>query len=309
MFCWTTLPVKRHNGFTLVELLVVVAIIAILVALLLPAVQAARDAARRTQNTNNLKQIGLALQNYEDVVRVYPPLRLLPADVYSVSWAFSLLPFLEQQAMFDAHIYNRRCDAYVNRRSQRTSISVFVNPMRRDPVSDRPFDNDGLPPVVRTGGACGDYAGNRGWIVTGGGQTAAWPPVFDPTIHGPLVDFVAVKQTWVKDGLSNTLAVGDRWIPPPGVRAPGHPLDTAFYSDTAFFSGDSPYLVGRGSEGGFPIGANDPSGDKFGAPYGDMTAFVFLDGHVSWLSHSMSLEVYKFLSIVADGTVISANQF
>ena len=93
----------RRRAFTLIELLVVIAIIAILIALLVPAVQKAREAAARTQCLNNLKQIGLALHNYESVAKNYPPAGIYPvaqtaSDVYSVQ--ARLLPFLEQGALY-----------------------------------------------------------------------------------------------------------------------------------------------------------------------------------------------------------------
>src|SRR5882724_8126652 len=92
-----------RRAFTLVELLVVIAIIGVLVALLLPAVQAAREAARRTQCTNNLKQIGLAVHNYELSFRAFPPAALYPiaslsADTYSVH--ARILPYLDQNNVF-----------------------------------------------------------------------------------------------------------------------------------------------------------------------------------------------------------------
>jgi prepilin-type N-terminal cleavage/methylation domain-containing protein/prepilin-type processing-associated H-X9-DG protein len=95
---------SRHRGFTLVELLVVIAIIGILVALLLPAIQAAREAARRTQCNNNLKQLGIAFQNYHDVHKMFPRFayRNGQGDYWRGYSAFAqILPFMEQQAIFD----------------------------------------------------------------------------------------------------------------------------------------------------------------------------------------------------------------
>ncbi len=91
---------RRTRGFTLIELLVVIAIIAILIALLLPAVQQAREAARRTQCKNNLKQIGIGMHNYHDTYRSFP------AGRYNCcwgTWQVALLPYLEQKNMFDLY--------------------------------------------------------------------------------------------------------------------------------------------------------------------------------------------------------------
>jgi prepilin-type N-terminal cleavage/methylation domain-containing protein len=94
--------VKRRFAFTLVELLVVIAIIGILVALLLPAIQAAREAARRSQCGNNLKQLGLALQNYHDNYKALPMGARRPSvNSWGASFYVSLLPYVEQRAMFD----------------------------------------------------------------------------------------------------------------------------------------------------------------------------------------------------------------
>ncbi|HVX62311.1 MAG TPA: DUF1559 domain-containing protein [Pirellulales bacterium] len=92
----------RTTAFTLVELLVVIAIIGILIALLLPAVQAAREAARRSQCTNNIKQICLALQNYHDVVKCFPPGQCGPSQSnYRVSAFVPLCPYMEQQSLYN----------------------------------------------------------------------------------------------------------------------------------------------------------------------------------------------------------------
>ncbi|TVS20773.1 MAG: DUF1559 domain-containing protein, partial [Planctomycetaceae bacterium] len=87
--------IYRRRGFTLVELLVVIAIIGVLVALLLPAVQAAREAARRSQCSNNLKQIGLAMHNYADVHKAFPPAAMTVGQHSATAFVF-ILPFIEQ---------------------------------------------------------------------------------------------------------------------------------------------------------------------------------------------------------------------
>ncbi len=92
----------RHRGFTLIELLVVIAIIAVLIALLLPAVQQAREAARRTQCKNNLKQLGLGLHNYHDTLLVFPPRKVGTDSNRRMSGFYGLLPYLEQGALYNA---------------------------------------------------------------------------------------------------------------------------------------------------------------------------------------------------------------
>src|SRR5690349_6909248 len=94
---------RRHQGFTLVELLVVIAIIGILVALLLPAIQSAREAARRSQCVNNMKQLGIAMANYHDVRKK------LPIGSWSCcwgTWQMSILPFIEEQQLFDQYLWS-----------------------------------------------------------------------------------------------------------------------------------------------------------------------------------------------------------
>jgi prepilin-type N-terminal cleavage/methylation domain-containing protein len=141
---------RRLKGFTLVELLVAIAIIAILMALLLPAVQAAREVARRTTCKNNMKQIGLALHNYESVHRILPPSSTSRIDFgvwstnatsYSLqSWAGMLLPFLEQGTVMAQVNYDVSALDPLNKKAAAQVIAVYRCPSYTGPdYSSSPF--------------------------------------------------------------------------------------------------------------------------------------------------------------------------
>ncbi len=134
-----------RTGFTLVELLVVIAIIGVLVALLLPAVQAAREAARRMQCGNNLKQLALAMHNYHDVHQNFPannPLVVRPQDglrYVQGPWNLAILPFVEQSTLFDAWNHNLGFGEGNNRNLVRTALPFFHCPSTPNPqVADFP---------------------------------------------------------------------------------------------------------------------------------------------------------------------------
>ena len=118
-----------RRAFTLVELLVVIAIIGVLVALLLPAVQAAREAARRSQCQNHLKQIGLAVHNFEDIYKTLPHSRY--DDRYT--WAVEILPFVEQKSLYDQWDLTKNYYKQ-NAVARMTTVPVYFCPSRRSQI-------------------------------------------------------------------------------------------------------------------------------------------------------------------------------
>ena len=277
---------SRH-GFTLVELLVVIAIIGVLVALLLPAVQAARESARRAQCLNQLKQVGLAIQNFEQSKKVLPTGRN-GRDQFSVSWAYFLLPYVEQQNIFDAYDPNSRVDSPANARAMRAPIQVYTCPSRRSPAADRDFDNDDDTPLVLGAATAGDYAANAGLEENTGMEDSDFiQGAIDLTIAGPMFSGSKILLRQVTDGLSQTIAVGERHIPPVDPDWGGDKIHFR-QGDNCFLAGDSIKTILRGTEDGLASGWQDDDDDKFGSAHPQVTLFVFLDGHTEAISNDRS---------------------
>ena len=145
---------RPRKGFTLIELLVVIAIIAILIALLLPAVQQAREAARRTQCKNNLKQIGLALHHYHDVQRQLPSGWVAsggPEGEPGWAWGAMVLPFTEQTNLHDLIDFGDHIDEPTNAVARTRYVPIFTCPSDADGVAPRGRVRSGQSPAGHTG--------------------------------------------------------------------------------------------------------------------------------------------------------------
>ncbi len=193
-------PRARHfrSAFTLIELLVVIAIIAILVALLLPAVQQAREAARRSSCKNNLKQIGLALHNYLDTFRVFPPAFCVDRPYTRTTggqWSVQarLLPFVEQGALYD--VANLNVAYQAGSSPANTRVPLFLCPS--DPNDRARVNSAGNPEHYPL-----SYGYNAGpWFVFNNETHAQGEGAFAPNSHWDAGEFT--------DGLSNTLGFSE----------------------------------------------------------------------------------------------------
>ena len=294
----------RTPGFTLVELLVVIAIIAMLVTLLLPAVQSAREAARRSQCSNNLRQIGLALLNFEGAYNKLPPSRYKNRHP---SWFAIVLPFVEGAAERKLWDLSRTYYDRTNQRARETLIDVFrcasrgSNDLTQESLSDGP---------AATMGAVGDYAGNAGNNSRGGNQF--WRPGANGTIiTAAMFDEESNDSTdWesevtlkrITDGMSKTFFAGEKHIPLVNVNKQG-----------SMYNGDHQPNCARvvGRVAPLANSVNDTTRcqtgtcDTFGSWHPGICQFVFGDGHVAAIPTSANVLVLDRLAARNDGEPVS----
>ncbi len=308
---------RSRLGFTLVELMVVIAIIGTLIGLLLPAIQSAREAARLAQCQSHLRQIGLATLQLHDATRAFPPARLRARVDYGPkaceysqpSWLVRILPYLEEgnlAAEWDLYkLYSR------HRPEVREHVpTVFVCPTRRSPieavVSSQEIEEEYTYPcgcgvsetVLMIGGAVGDYAGNHGDLTGGsyGDQQAYWRggngtgvlissrPQCEKFFPVGWQDKIRLKD--IIDGASNTALVGEMHIPEGRLAQP--PENGPIYNGRD--------LLASARVGGIGIGlARGPTDNSlpiigFGSWHPGICPFVMTDGSVRLLENEIDTQ-------------------
>ena len=294
----------RDRGFTLIELLVVIAIIAILISLLLPAVQQAREAARRTQCKNNLKQIGLALHNYHDVSRGFPPGALFGDDSYG--WGTFILPYLDQVNVYSRIDFNIfPDDTHFGTGVQITIplqvgvtdrvLPVYICPSNGMALTHSPFRADGggdpAQPINDIGGhARNDY---KGCLGTGGGSVTG--------MFGKIKDtLMPTRIRDVLDGTTNTIAVGE------GYTAKMREIDGPTHGNVRDFSvwvGTNNQHQNVVAETRIADVINSDQDDAFASQHTGGAQFLFGDGSVHFISENIDMVTFGNLGDKADGNV------
>ncbi|MCA9100738.1 MAG: DUF1559 domain-containing protein [Planctomycetales bacterium] len=330
---------RNTAAFTLVELLVVIAIIGILIALLLPAVQAAREAARRSQCQNNLKQMGLAALTHADVHKHFPSsgwgyLWVGDPDLgygksQPGSWIYNSLDFMEQGAV-------RRIGAGLTGTAKKnalgqlhgTPIPVFNCPSRRAPIAYPPNEQctNALNALSL---AHSDYAGNAGVAQRIGNLTTTQVKTVNWDRGGLTFAASEVGFRQISDGTSNTIYVGEKYLIPDAYRTSKDGAD----NNTMYAGHDWDVLRwtsvdGSTSNSGNPEYFTDPSYDyknvslitsyqdrpgfsaisSFGSPHPAAANYVFCDGSVRSITYGVDAQTWIRIGIRNDGLPVEADK-
>jgi len=329
----------RQNGFTLVELLVVIAIVGVLIALLLPAVQAAREASRRSQCANNLKQIGVAVLVHQDQFGHFPyggwghewvgmPNRG-NRERQPGGWIYNILPFVEQSNLHDLGGADD-ADAHSSRIER--ALPLFNCPTRRScsawPISAKfPYMSNPKPAGAPRAAGRGDYAINGGATLamsnagpknlsTGDSTTYAWPDIVghpsypDSTFSGISHVRAATRPRRIEDGASHTYLVGEKYHDPSLYESGESPGDneslySGYCSDNHRFTKVDLPPAGDGS---LPT-TDSLSHYRFGSAHAAGLNIVLCDGSVTVIGYDISPEIHFMAGHIADNGTLPANGF
>ena len=312
---------RRSVGFTLIELLVVIAIIAVLIALLLPAVQQARESARRTQCRNNLKQLGLAVHNYHDVFKIFPPGGITCGPCsgpYSGgsghNWMAAILPYIDQAPLYNKLNFSvtgwNNTGASIDANHEllvKTVLPAYLCPS--DPKAPITSYNKGVAPYQFLIGAVTHYVGVAG---ASNGVSAGYGI---RTTSGTFYKTSNISVGKLTDGSSNIMVVGEYSGYAKGEQAAGYAQDSAFSNfnaalwhnmyDHTYASQESAYksiiyAPNVAFNGG---GASESDQSLKSAHIGGIHTLMG-DGAVRFIGDSINLTTYKNLSDIADGNSI-----